>query len=101
MVGSGHSFDHSMCLTGHPGGVFSHHDSTKEASIRGHIQPQLTGGSWGQTGNGQRPQSASRREAYLRLEAFPHRLTSKGCILRARDQIVLSVILYTRKEVTK
>lgn len=53
MVGSHHSSDHPVCINSHPGGVLPHHDSPEETSVRGHIQPQLTGGGWSQTGDGQ------------------------------------------------
>lgn len=60
-----------MCVTGHSGGVFPRHDSAEEASVRGHVQPQLTGGGWSQTGDGQCPQSTARGAADLR-PAPPH-----------------------------
>ena len=37
LAGGDHSSDHPVCTTGHPGGVFPHHDSTEETSVRGHV----------------------------------------------------------------
>lgn len=52
MAGSDYSHFHPVCVTGYLGGFHPGHDSTEEATVRGHIQPQLTGGGWSQTGDG-------------------------------------------------
>ena len=69
---SDHPPDHPMCITGHPGSVFPHHYSSEETPVRGYIQPQLTGGSWSQTGDGQCPQSAPRGETNLKSAELHH-----------------------------
>lgn len=58
LAGSDHPADHSVYVIGHTGSVCPHHDGSEEAAVRGHIQPQLSGGCWCQTRDGQRPQSA-------------------------------------------
>lgn len=78
LAGCDHSPDHAVRATGHPGGVFPRPDSTEEAPVGGHIQPQLTGGGWCQAGDGQRPQSAPGGEADLRSATLPHSLYVKG-----------------------
>lgn len=69
LAGGGHSSDNPLHVTGHLSGLFPHHDGPEEASVRGHLQPQLTGSGWSQTGDGQCPQSAPRGKIDLRSAA--------------------------------
>lgn len=98
LAGGDHPSDHPVCVTGHPGGVFPHHDGAEEAPVGGHVQPQLTGGSRCQAGDGQRPQSAPRREADLSPAVLPRSLTSSGCSVSTvskgpREHVLCSVKL--------
>lgn len=52
LAGSDHPTDHPVHASGHPGGVFPHHDGPKETSVRRHLQPQLPGGGRCQAGDG-------------------------------------------------